>query len=192
MDDLEGDMDIDAGDDMGDDMGGEMGDDFGGEEGGNADLDSAMVNVEDAMEELRAAFADIMGDDMGDDEGGDEVSDEFGDMDLDDESIEDDDGEEEAPVMDSRFGEGATLTKKPVTMKGDDDGKKSVTKQNVPGIGKDGKAVKFAGGADEKGGKAPAPKKMTVTGPQEQKGRMDKRVAAPSNKSEKAKSNLGS
>lgn len=192
MDDLEGEMDIDSGDDMGDDLDGEMGDDeFGGEEGGNADLDSAMVNVEDAMEELRAAFADIMGDSGMDDEGmDDEVADEFDDMDID--SDEGEEGEDDdAPVMDKQFGEGATLTKKPVTMKGDEDGKKSVVKQNVPGISKEGKAVKFAGGADEKGGKAPAPKQMKVTGPQEQKGKMDKKVAAPSNKSEKVKSNLG-
>ena len=173
MDDLEGEMDIDSGDDM------------------DADLDSAMVNVEDAMEELRAAFADIMGDSGMDDEGmDDEVADEFDDMDID--SDEGEEGEDDdAPVMDKQFGEGATLTKKPVTMKGDEDGKKSVVKQNVPGISKEGKAVKFAGGADEKGGKAPAPKQMKVTGPQEQKGKMDKKVAAPSNKSEKVKSNLG-
>lgn len=180
MDDLEGEMDMDMDSEMDgglDDMGGEMGGDMGG-----VDVEDAMVNVEDAMAELRAAFADIMGDDMGDEEEGDEVADEFGDMDdFEDDDMEDDDMEE------SYFGEDAKLHKQSVTMKGDEDGKASPLKQNQPNISSHGKAVKFAGG-DEKGGKGDSAKKMNVTGPQEQKGKMDKKVSAPSNSSEKAHS----
>jgi hypothetical protein len=70
--------------------------------------------------------------------------------------------------------------------------KTSPIRQNKPAITDHGKAVNFAGGADEKGGKGDSAKKMSVTGPQDQKGKMDKKVATPSNKSEKSKSNIGS
>jgi hypothetical protein len=178
MDDLEGEMDMDIDSEMGDDMEGDMADDMGGD----ADVEDAMVNVEDAMAELRAAFADLMGDDMGDEGMDDEVADEFDDMDFDDEGDDMDDDLEDDDVK-----EAATLHKQSVTMKGDEDGKASPVKQNQPNISNHGKAVKFAGG-DEKGGKGDTAKKMTVTGPQEQKGKMDKKVAAPSNSSEKAHS----
>jgi len=173
MDDLEGEMDMDIDAEMDDDM---MGD---ADMGGDADVEDAMVNVEDAMAELRAAFADLMGDDMGDEGMDDEVADEFDGMDFDDEGDDD--------LEDDELGEAATLHKHAVTMKGDEDGKASPVKQNQPNISNHGKAVKFAGG-DEKGGKGDSAKKMTVTGPQEQKGKMDKKVSAPSNSSEKAKS----
>ena len=182
MDDLEGEMDMDMDDEMGGDM--EMGMDD--EMGGNVDVEDAMVNVEDAMDELRAAFADLMGDDMEDEEG-DEVADEFDDMD-DFEDEEGDDMDDDDDMEESYFGEEAKLHKQSVTMKGDEDGKASPIKQNQPNISSHGKAVKFAGGADEKGGKGDSAKKMNVTGPQEQKGKMDKKVAAPSNSSEKAHS----
>jgi hypothetical protein len=173
MDDLEGEMDMDIDAEMDDDM---MGD---ADMGGDADVEDAMVNVEDAMAELRAAFADLMGDDMGDEGMDDEVADEFDGMDFDDEGDDD--------LEDDELGEAATLHKHAVTMKGDEDGKASPVKQNQPNISNHGKAVKFAGG-DKKGGKGDSAKKMTVTGPQEQKGKMDKKVSAPSNSSEKAKS----
>lgn len=173
MDDLEGEMDMDVDMEMGDD---DM-------EGDETDVEDAMVNVEDAMDELRAAFADLMGDDMDDEEEGDEVADEFDDMDFDDEEEDDDDDMEESYV-----GEEAKLHKQSVTMKGDEDGKASPLKQNQPNISSHGKAVNFAGGGDEKGGKGDSAKKMNVTGPQEQKGKMDKKVASPSNSSEKAHS----
>jgi hypothetical protein len=127
-----------------------------------------------------------MGDDM-DDDMDDEVEDEFGgDMDADADMDMADDFEED------ELGEAATLTKQAVTMAGDEDGKASPIRQNKPAVTDHGKAVNFAGGADEKGGKGTSAKKMSVTGPQEQKGKMDKKVATPSTKSEKAKSNIGS
>lgn len=182
MDDLEGEMDMDMDDGM-DDM------DMDGAEGDEG-VEDAMVNVEDALDELRAVFADVMGDEIdGEEDMGDEVADEFDDMDVGDEEFGGGDGFE-----DEDLDEAATLTKvSNVTMAGDDDGKKSPLVQNKPSISDGhGKAVNFAGGADEKGGKGDTAKKMSVTGPQEQKGKMDKKVAKPSNKSEKAKSNIGS
>jgi hypothetical protein len=185
MDDLEGEMDMDMADELGDEMGDEMGD-----VPAEADLEDAFVNVEDAMDELKAAFADIMGDDMGDDmadepDMDDEVADTFGgedDLDMDDE----DDFEESFAMEDAKLNK---ATVKNVSDTGD---KASPIRQNKPAISDHGKAVNFAGGSDEKGGKGDSAKKMSVTGPQEQKGKMDKKVAAPSNKSEKAKSNIGS
>jgi hypothetical protein len=185
MDDLEGEMDMDMADELGDEMGDEMGD-----VPAEADIEDAFVNVEDAMDELKAAFADIMGDDMGDDmadepDMDDEVADTFGgedDLDMDDE----DDFEESFAMEDAKLNK---ATVKNVSDTGD---KASPIRQNKPAISDHGKAVNFAGGSDEKGGKGDSAKKMSVTGPQEQKGKMDKKVAAPSNKSEKAKSNIGS
>lgn len=205
IDDLEGEMDLDV--DMGDELGdldGDMGDELGDGEvdGGEADVTDAMVNVEDAMEELRAAFADIMGDgDMEvDDDMGDEVADEFvdGDDDMVDMDGDDEDGfpeesfTEEDKIEEEDLDEDAKLTNHSVTMAGDEDGKASPIKQNQPGLGDKGKAVNFAGGAEGKDGKAASVKKMSVVGPQEQKGKMDKKVKSPPNKSEKAKSNIGS
>lgn len=185
MDDLEGEMDMDD-DDMDMDM--DMDDEFDTETDDDlevepSDAEEAMVNVEDAMDELRAAFADLVGNDM-DDEEGDEVADEFDDMDVGDEDDMDDDDFE-----DGDFKEGATLSKHSVSMSGDEDGKDSPVKQNQPNISSHGKAVDFAGGSDgsEKGTGGSA-KKMNVTGPQEQKGKMDKKVSTPSNSSEKAHS----
>lgn len=178
MDDLEGEMDMDSDLEMDDDMSGmdNMGSD--------GDIDDAMDNVESAMDELRAVFADMVGGD--EDEGmDDEVADEFDDMDDD---FEDDDMEDDDDFEDDDLGESAELKKHSVTMKGDEDGKASPLKQNQPNISSHGKAVNFASGSDEKGGKGDSAKKMNVTGPQDQKGKMDKKVSAPSNSSEKAKS----
>lgn len=185
MDDLEGDMDMDDGNmDMDD---GDMDMEFDTETDDDlevepTDAEEAMVNVEDAMDELRAAFADLVGDNAEDEEEGDEVADEFDDMDLEDGDDEDDDFE------DDELGEDAKLHKQSVSMSGDEDGKASPLKQNQPNISSHGKAVNIAGGSDEAGGKGDSAKKMNVTGPQEQKGKMDKKVSTPSNSSEKAHS----
>jgi hypothetical protein len=186
MDDGEGDMDMDM-----DDLDGEMDmDDLDGEmdmDDGETVVDTAMVNVEDALDELRAAFAEVIGDDEDDsmdDEEFDAPSDE--EFDGEDDYTDDDEYADE-----EKFGEAAVLKKHAVKMSGDDDGKASPIKQNQPNISDKGKAVNFAKG-DEKGGKGNPAKKMNVTGPQDQKGKMDKKVAKPSNTSEKAKSNIGS
>jgi hypothetical protein len=184
MDDLEGEMGMD--DDMADemdvddmDMRDEMGmdDEMGDAVPAEADIEDSFVNFEDAFDELKAAFADIMGDEGMGDNMDDEVADTFG-------------GEDDIN-LDSPD-EYAKLNKVAVKKVSDTGDKTSPIRQNQPAIGDGGKAVNFAGGSDEKGGKGDSAKKMSVTGPQEQKGKMDKKVAAPSNKSEKAKSNIGS
>jgi hypothetical protein len=195
MDDLEGEMGMDDDmDDMGmDDM--DMDDDMGDAVPAEADIEDSFVNFEDAFAELKAAFADIMGDDEGmGDNMDDEVADTFGgDNDLNlDSPDEYEDDEEEDDFEESFAMEDAKLNKVAVKKASDTGDKTSPIRQNQPAIGKGGKAVNFAGGGDEKGGKGDSAKKMSVTGPQEQKGKMDKKVATPSNKSEKAKSNIGS
>ena len=195
MDDLEGEMDMDVDDEMVGDL--EGSDDL---EGGDTDVEDAMVNVEDALDELRAAFADMMGDDMGDEDLGDEVADDMGGEldDLEDEMPKEGFMEEEDldEADDEELDESATLKAHGnVTMAGDEDGKASPVLQKHGGgqsMTGSGKPVNFAGGADEKGGKGDSAKKMNVTGPQDQGGKFDKKVAKPSNSSEKAKSNIGS
>jgi hypothetical protein len=200
MDDLEGEMDMGMDDEMGDmddmdDM--DMDDEMGDAVPAVADIEDSFVNVDDAIEELKAIFANVMGDDLGnsmDDNMNDEVADTFGgdgDLNLDSPDEYEDD-EEEDDFEESFAMEDAKLNKVAVKKAADTGDKTSPIRQNQPAIGKGGKAVNFAGGGDEKGGKGDSAKKMSVTGPQEQKGKMDKKVATPSNKSEKAKSNIGS
>lgn len=110
-----------------------------GEEAEEGEAEEAMANVEDAIAELRAAFADLMGDDEAEDE-------------AEEDTVE-------------GLGEGAKLSAVNATMaNGEDSNAKSpVAGKNDMG----GTAVDMAGGAAETGGKAPAPKDMGVDGPQE-------------------------
>lgn len=181
MADLEGELEFDVDDELADD---ELDGGFDDEAvDSEADVEDAMVNVEDALDELRAAFADIMNDTDGDEiDSADEFDD---DGDLEDTESFDSESEE--------LEESATLKKHgDVKMAGDEDGKASPVKQKQKDMS-DGhaKPVNFAGG-DEKGTKAAAPKKMNTTGPQDQGGKFDKKVASPSNSSESAKSSIGS
>lgn len=203
MDDLEGEMDMGLDAEMDDDMDMDMDADMDMDDDmdmdavpAEADLEDSFVNFDDAYEELKAAFADIMGNDEGmGDNMDDEVSDTFGvdgDINMDDPEDLDIDDEDEDDFEESFAMEDAKLNKVAAKTASDTGDKTSPIRQNQPAIGKGGKAVNFAGGSDEKGGKGDSAKKMSVTGPQEQKGKMDKKVATPSNKSEKAKSNIGS
>lgn len=133
-----------AGNELAMDMDVDMGDDDESEEG---EAEEAMANVEDAIAELRAAFADIMGDDAEED-------------DMDDE--EDDDEMEESAEVES-LEEGAEMKPVNVTMSGDEDGKASP----VNNAGNDMGNPHPTDTTEEKGGSAPAPKDMGVTGPQE-------------------------
>jgi len=130
------DMDMDA-DDAEMDLAMDMEDE--GEEAEEGEAEEAMANVEDAIAELRAAFADLMGDDEAEDE-------------AEEDTVE-------------GLGEGAELSAVNATMaNGEDSNAKSpVAGKNDMG----GTAVDMAGGAAETGGKAPAPKDMGVDGPQE-------------------------
>lgn len=149
MDDAENELAMDMEVDMDDDMG-----DDDAEEDDDSDAEEALANVEDAIAELRAAFADIMGDDM------------------DDEDDEDDDMEVEG------LGEGAEL--KAVSAKmtnGEDSGAKSPVKAAGNEMGKPHPTDTTV----ENGGKAPAAKPMNVKGPQDHGAKMS---AAPAPKRE--------
>lgn len=148
----------DAGDELAMDMEVDMGDDEAEEEGDDddADAEEALANVEDAIAELRAAFADIMGDDMDDDEDEDEM--------------------EESAV--EGLEEGAELKPAKVTMaNGEDSGAKSPVKAASNDMGKPHPTDTTV----ENGGKAPAAKPMGVKGPQDHGAKMS---AAPAPKRE--------
>lgn len=149
-DEDEEDMDADDAEmDMAMDM-----DDEGEEEAPEAE--EAMANVEDAIAELRAAFADMMGDDEAAEEEPEmeeEVAFEAADDDSDEELEEEFDGLEE----------GVELSKVNVSMPDNtDNGASPVAGKNDMG----GKAVDMAG-SEEKSAKAPAAKDMGVTGPED-------------------------
>lgn len=140
-------------DDDGMDMTMDMGDIGGEDDGETPDAEEALTNVEDAIAELRAAFADLMGD-----------SEEEGEPDADSlgaPSDEDSDNEDEM----EGFGESVDL--KSVTAKmpnGEDSSAKSP-------IGKGGKGATDAKPHPtdtkvENGGKAPSAKPMNVKGPE--------------------------
>ena len=83
MDDAEGDMDMDI------DMGAE------GDEG---DVEDRLMDLEDALEELKSEFEEMMGD-----EGGDDAEGDMGDVDMDDEGdMDDEDETEEAFAYESQ------------------------------------------------------------------------------------------
>lgn len=98
-------MDDDMGDDMGDDFGGddEMGgmDDMGGDEGG---LEDRVMDLEDAIDELKSEFDRLMGDEEGGDDefGGDGDADDFG---GDDDGDADDFGGDDESDFDSDEGD---------------------------------------------------------------------------------------
>jgi len=135
-----------------------------GEEG----VEAAMDNVEDALAALKAEFASIMGDDDGEVEGDPEM--DMPEMESEELAFEEtDEVDEEVEELD----EAAELkaVSAPANT-GGDDGKKSPIadlnkgKDPAKGTGENAEAsaVDFAGG-NEKGGKAPAPKAMSVTTP---------------------------
>jgi len=145
-DEDEEDMDADDAEmDMAMDM-----DDEGEEEAPEAE--EAMANVEDAIAELRAAFADMMGDEPAEEEP--EMEEEIAFEAADDEELEEEfDGLEE----------GVELSKVNVSMPDNtDNGASPVAGKNDMG----GKAVDMAG-SEEKSPKAPAAKDMGVTGPED-------------------------
>ena len=79
MGDENGDIGGDAGDDMIDDL--EAGDEGDEEDmGGEEDLEDRVVDLEDALDELKAEFEALMGDDMGGDDMGDMGGDDMDKM----------------------------------------------------------------------------------------------------------------
>ena len=87
MGDENGDIGGDAGDDMIDDL--EAGDEGDEEDmGGEEDLEDRVVDLEDALDELKAEFEALMGDDMGGDDMDDMGGDDMGDMDMGDDDMD--------------------------------------------------------------------------------------------------------
>ena len=123
-----------------------------GEEEDAAEPEEALANVEDAIAELRAAFADMMDDEPAEEpEMEEEVA--FESDDSDDEEVE-------------AVEEGATMSAVSVSHT---DGSDNIKSPVGPGDSSmsPSKPVDIAGGTVEAGGKAPAAKDMGVTGPQE-------------------------
>jgi hypothetical protein len=122
------------------------------EEGAESEAEEAMMNVEDALAELKAAFAALVGDAEHTEPDGDEG-----------EGMEGPESDMDGDELPVELGEGAELKAVKVAhTDGTDNGKSPVG----PGEDMGGETVKIAG-AEEKGGKAPAAKDMGVTGPQE-------------------------
>ncbi len=118
-----------------------------------AEPEEALANVEDAIAELRAAFADMMDDEPAEEPEMEEMA-AFESDDSDDEEVE-------------AVEEGATMSAVSVShSEGNDSGAKSPVGPGDSSM-TDAKPVDIAGDAVEAGGKAPAAKDMGVTGPQE-------------------------
>lgn len=123
-----------------------------GEEEDAAEPEEALANVEDAIAELRAAFADMMDDEPAEEpEMEEEVA--FESDDSDDEEVE-------------AVEEGATMSAVSVSHSDGSDNSKSPVGPGDSSMSPS-KPVDIAGGTVEAGGKAPAAKDMGVTGPQE-------------------------
>ena len=117
-----------------------------------AEPEEALANVEDAIAELRAAFADMMDDEPAEEpEMEEEVA--FESDDSDDEEVE-------------AVEEGATMSAVSVSHTDGSDNSKSPVGPGDSSMSPS-KPVDIAGGTVEAGGKAPAAKDMGVTGPQE-------------------------
>ena len=140
-DEDEAEMDMDMEVDMGDDEA----------EAEAAEPEEALANVEDAIAELRAAFADMMGDEEAPEDGEEEM-----DMDMDMEA---------EPEMEA-FGEGAALSAVSVSHpEGNDSGAKSpIAKQQA---GPTGARAMPTDTTEETSPATPTSKDMSVTGPQE-------------------------
>lgn len=131
------------------------------EEGEEApEAEEAMANVEDAIAELRAAFADMMGDEAEEDEEAEEEPEMEESFAF---ESDDDDEEEEVEGLD----EGMELKKVSANMaNGEDASNKSAPVGPGDKSLGEGTPVDIAG-SEEKGPSAPAVKDMGVNGPQD-------------------------
>ena len=165
-DEDEFDSEIDLGDEMGpeNEMDMDMDSDSEDEmdmdsEGGENPAEEAFMNVEDALSELKAAFADLVGETNSEEEGEDEF--DAAEYEYGSEEESEDEGEEEIK-------ESATLTKiSAPKLKGGDDGKASPFAK-VKDSEKLGNPMKNAiKNSEETGGKAVKAKPIGVPGPQD-------------------------
>jgi hypothetical protein len=167
-DEDEFDSEVDLGDEMGpeDDMDMDM--DMDSEDEMNMDMDSegsenpaaeALMNVEEALKELKLAFADLVGETNSEEKSEDEY--DANDYEYGSEEKSEDEGEEEIK-------ESATLTKiSAPKLKGGDDGKASPFAK-VKDSNKLGNPMKNAiKNSEETGGKAIKAKPIGVPGPQD-------------------------
>jgi hypothetical protein len=174
MDD-DADMDIsDTGNDFADDIVTDEDDD---DDDSEAEVDGAFVNVEDAIDELRAAFADLVADDddMDDDADDDADGADMDDMDMDmDTDMDMDDVDDAEDDLNDSLEENAKLSKVAVAA-----AKAQANRSPVgPGPKTDRrKAVGFGKGS-EAGRKAPTAKDLGISGPQKQGGKL-KKVSTP-------------
>lgn len=164
MTDDEMDMDMDSDED-------EMDMEMDSDEDMDSDAEEAFMNVEDALEELKAYFADIVGDE--DEEAEDEFDtddyeyDEDGAEDLEAEFGDEDEDEDELK-------ESAHLKKAGEPTKAQEaDNKDTIFKNKIKRDGET-KGVPQFQQSDEKGGTAPKPKDLGVDGPQENAGKLRK------------------
>ena len=134
----------------------DLADEMGGDdmEDNAPDAEEAMMNVEDALEELKAAFAELTGDD-------DEPADE---PEMDETvAFESEEVEEASEEATEELEEGAEMKAVSATHS---DGSDNTHSPVGPGDDMGGESVDIAG-SEEKGGSAPAAKPMGVDGPQE-------------------------
>jgi len=97
--------DVGADDDAGDDFGGDMGDDDDAGMGGEGDIEDRVMDLEDALEDLKAEFGALMADEEGEPEHHDGENDpDFGGMDDEEgEEEEEEEGEEEETAESFNF-----------------------------------------------------------------------------------------
>ena len=165
-DEDEFDSEVDLGDEMGPED--EMNDEEGldsmemdmGSEGGEKPAQEAFINVEEALKELKAAFANLVGETNSEEKGEDEYDADEYEYGSEEEESEDE-GEEEIK-------ESATLSKiSAPKLKGGDDGKASPFAK-VKDSEKLGNPMKNAiKNSEETGGKAVKAKPIGVPGPQD-------------------------
>lgn len=174
-DDLEGDIEADQSglgvdDAEGADVGGDdMGsDDFGGEEGGEEELEDRVVDLEAALDELKAEFDQLMGDE-GDDLGGDDL----GGDDLGGDDLGGDEGGEELPVPEGMVREYVEKAPQPVKTETGANTKSPVAGSNNMG----GTAANIAKGGTEGNPTGPSKPSNAYTKGQGDMGAVDPREA---------------
>jgi hypothetical protein len=165
-DEMEGDDEFGGEEELGgeeefaDDLGGE--EEFGGEEGEEADMSAvqdAVLDVEDALDELKSLFAELQADEAGEEEFGGEEGE--GEEELGGE--EEFGGEDDEMKTEESLEESADLIAVAKPTPGDNgQNTKSPVTANSGAKGMAAKPVKLGGSAAETGGKAAAPKDMNV------------------------------
>lgn len=180
-DDLESDIEADQsglgvdGAEGGEDFGGDEfgGDEFGGDEGGEEEIEDRVVDLEAALDELKAEFDKLMGDEEGD-EFGDE-GDDFGGDELGGgaEDFGDDEGSEELPVPEGMVREYVEKAPAPVKTEQGANTKSPVAGSNNMG----GTSANIAKGGAEGNPTGPAKPSNPYTKGQTDMGAVDPRAA---------------